>query len=69
MSTQINRIDVAFAQTRKEGRAALMPYLPLGFQTIELSQELIVSIVAAGADVIELGMPFSDPLADGPTIA
>lgn len=69
MSTQINRIDVAFAQTRKEGRAALMPYLPLGFPTIELSQELIVSIVAAGADVIELGMPFSDPLADGPTIA
>ena len=69
MNAQANRIDATLAKARNEGRAALMPYLPLGYPTIALSQELIATIAASGADIMELGMPFSDPLADGPVIA
>jgi len=49
-------------------RAALMPYFTLGFPTPEISLSVVEAIAAAGADLIELGVPFSDPLADGPTI-
>ncbi len=69
MNVKANRIDATLAKTRREDRAALMPYLPLGYPTIALSQELIAAIAGAGADIMELGMPFSDPLADGPVIA
>ncbi len=64
----MNRIDDRFAELKKEKRAALMPYLPLGFPTPDVSRQLIRSVAKAGADVIELGIPFSDPLADGPVI-
>ena len=50
------------------GRVALMPYLTAGFPTLEGAREVGEAYVAAGADVIEIGVPFSDPLADGPTI-
>lgn len=49
-------------------RAALMPYFTLGFPTLAQSVEIVCAIAQAGADLIELGVPFSDPLADGPTI-
>jgi tryptophan synthase alpha chain len=49
-------------------KTAFMPYAPLGYPTIEDSLEVIRTLVKAGADLIELGVPFSDPLADGPTI-
>jgi tryptophan synthase alpha chain len=62
------RIAQAFARARDEGRAALIAYLPLGFPTPEMSVELVEAAVAGGADIVELGIPFSDPLADGPTI-
>lgn len=64
----MNRLDQTFARLKAQRRAALMPYLPLGFPTVETSQQLIRAVAAAGADVIELGIPFSDPLADGPVI-
>ncbi len=64
----MNRIDQRFAELKREKRAALMPYLPLGFPTLEVSRQLIRTVAEAGADVIELGIPFSDPLADGPVI-
>ena len=64
----MTRIDEQFAQLKKQKRAALMPYLPLGFPSLELSSDLIRAVADAGADVIELGVPFSDPLADGPVI-
>jgi len=64
----MNRLDETFARLKAENRKALMPYLPLGFPTIETSRQLIHAAVEAGADVIELGVPFSDPLADGPVI-
>ncbi|GAB4497053.1 MAG: tryptophan synthase subunit alpha [Anaerolineales bacterium] len=64
----MKRITKIFETTRAEGRAALMPYYPMGFPTPEESLEIIHAIANAGADLIELGIPFSDPLADGPTI-
>lgn len=63
----MNRIDETFSALRNK-RAALMPYLPLGYPTLELSRELIRAAENAGADILELGVPFSDPLADGPVI-
>ena len=64
----IQRIAAAFAGARNENRAALMPYMTLGFPDPEASMRVMAAIAAAGADLIELGVPFSDPLADGPTI-
>lgn len=65
---QNNRIDETFARLRGAGRAALMPYLTMGYPQFESALELAPALVEAGADLIELGVPFSDPLADGATI-
>ena len=62
------RIAAAFAAARGEGRAALMPYLMGGFPDVGTSLAVAGSYAEAGADLIELGVPFSDPLADGPVI-
>ncbi len=63
------RIAAAFESARAEGRrAALMPYLMAGYPDLERSREIARDYVAGGADLIELGIPFSDPLADGPVI-
>jgi tryptophan synthase alpha chain len=62
----IERIGEAFARTGR--RAALMPYVMGGFPTLEESTRIGLACVQGGADVIELGMPYSDPLADGPVI-
>jgi tryptophan synthase alpha chain len=64
--TGVERLARAFAQHHK--RAALMPYLMGGYPTLEDSLRIGQACVHAGADVIELGMPYSDPLADGPVI-
>lgn len=64
----VDRIAAVFAATRAEGRAALMPYLTLGYPSPEMTIPLVQAVVGAGADILELGIPFSDPLADGPTI-
>ena len=67
--TGTDRIAEAFARARAEGRrAALMPYLMGGFPDLETSLRIGQAYVEAGADLIELGIPFSDPLADGPVI-
>src|SRR5215211_1589856 len=62
------RIGAAFAAARSDGRAALMPYLMGGFPDHETATAVATAYADAGADLIELGVPFSDPLADGPTI-
>jgi tryptophan synthase alpha chain len=62
------RIEEAFKVARDEGRAALMPYMMGGFPDQESSLAIAAAYVDAGADLIEFGVPFSDPLADGPTI-
>jgi len=64
----IESIAKAFARAKAEGRAALMPYISLGHPDAEASRACAVAIAAAGADMLELGLPFSDPLADGPVI-
>ncbi len=63
-----NRIDERFALMKAEGRIGFMPFLTVGFPDLETSVRLVKAMVDAGADGIELGIPFSDPLADGPTI-
>lgn len=62
------RIAAAFAAARAEDRAALMPYMMGGFPDREAARRIGAAYVEAGADLIELGVPFSDPLADGPVI-
>ncbi|MBK9713687.1 MAG: tryptophan synthase subunit alpha [Kouleothrix sp.] len=64
----MSRIAETFARLRSEGRAALMPYLMVGFPERDSALELAPALEAAGADLFELGVPFSDPLADGATI-
>jgi tryptophan synthase alpha chain len=65
----IERIAEAFASARAEGRrAALMPYLMGGFPDLDASHKIGLAYARAGADLVELGVPFSDPLADGPVI-
>lgn len=67
--TGVQRIAEAFAAARADGRvAALMPYLMGGYPDLHTSREIGLAYARAGADVIELGVPFSDPLADGPVI-
>ena len=64
----VERIAAAFAAAAGEGRAALMPYLMGGFPDMETSAAVIDAYADTGADLIELGVPYSDPLADGPVI-
>jgi tryptophan synthase alpha chain len=64
----MNRIDRLFKTLRKQGKTALMPFLVAGDPTLVHTCDLIKTIEQAGADMIELGVPFSDPIADGPTI-
>lgn len=64
----MNRIDQCFSRLRGAGRSALVPYLTAGDPDAETTLELMHRLVDAGADLIELGVPFSDPMADGPTI-
>ena len=58
----------AFEKARAEDRAALVGYLPAGFPTVEGSIRALTTMVEAGCDVIEIGLPYSDPVMDGPTI-
>lgn len=64
----MNRLDQTFAGLKASGRKALVGYLTAGDPDLQASERLIREAVAAGVDVLELGVPFSDPTADGPTI-
>jgi tryptophan synthase alpha chain len=64
----VSRIDAAFAELRARHERALIPYFVAGDPSLEATARLIEEADARGADVIEVGLPFSDPLADGPTI-
>jgi tryptophan synthase alpha chain len=63
-----SRLSAAYTTARAEGRAALVGYLPAGFPTVEGSIEAMRAMVEGGCDVIEVGLPYSDPVMDGPTI-
>ena len=64
----MNRIDKKFQELRGQGTKAFMPYLCAGDPSPELTSKLLLTLEEAGADLIELGVPFSDPIADGPTV-
>jgi tryptophan synthase alpha chain len=64
----MSKLTSTFTELREEKRTALMPYLTMGFPYPESALELVPALVEGGADLIELGVPFSDPLADGATI-
>ncbi len=64
----MSRIDATLAALKAQGRKALIPYVTAGYPYADVTPELMHSMVGAGADIIELGVPFSDPSADGPVI-
>jgi tryptophan synthase alpha chain len=63
-----SRIDATFAALRDQGRTAVIPYVACGDPFADATAEILLALAAGGADVIELGVPFSDPMADGPVI-
>jgi tryptophan synthase alpha chain len=64
----MSRIAATFARLKAQGRKALIPYVTAGDPYADATPEVMLAMAAAGADVIELGVPFSDPMADGPVI-
>ena len=64
----MSRIPATFARLARDKRKALIPYITAGFPFADITPQLMHAMVEAGADVIELGVPFSDPMADGPVI-
>lgn len=64
----MSRLSAKFAALKKEGRAAFVPFITAGDPDMETSLAILEKLPAAGADVIELGIPFSDPMADGPAV-
>ncbi len=66
--TKDTRIDRRFAALKKEGRAGLVTFVTAGDPDLETAQAILDGLPGAGADLIEIGMPFSDPMADGPAI-
>jgi tryptophan synthase alpha chain len=63
-----NRIDTTLANAREAGRSALGPYITVGYPDVPTSTDIAEAVLESGADMLELGIPFSDPLADGATI-
>jgi tryptophan synthase alpha chain len=63
-----NRIDTTLANAREAGRSALGPYVTVGYPDVPTSTDIAEAVLESGADMLELGIPFSDPLAEGPTI-
>lgn len=64
----LTALETMFARTSTEGRAAFLPYFPIGYPDYDASLDAIAAMADAGVDGFEIGVPFSDPLADGPTI-
>ena len=64
----MSAVERVFEKTRAEGRAALVGYLPAGYPTVDGSVEMLSALAAGGCDLLEVGVPYSDPVMDGPTI-
>lgn len=64
----VTGVDEVFAASRAEGRAALIGYLPAGYPSVKDGAAAMTAMVEAGVDIVEVGLPYSDPLMDGPTI-
>lgn len=67
-SSEAQGLEGVFARTRSEGRAALVGYLPVGYPALEASTDCFAAMLDGGADFVEVGVPYSDPVMDGPTI-
>ncbi len=65
----MNRIDAAFSKAKESGQGALLPFVCAGSPRLDALPELLIALQSAGASVVEIGFPYSDPVADGPTIA
>lgn len=65
----MGRINDIFGRLRAEGRTALMPFVTAGYPSLEVTARVLPAIETAGASIVEIGFPFSDPIADGPVIA
>ena len=63
-----NRIDTTLTAAKASGRAILSPYVTIGYPDLSTSIDIAIAMLDAGADMLEIGVPFSDPLADGPTV-
>ena len=68
MSGNVELLNTVLAKARAEDRAALIAYLPAGFPTVEGAIDAVKAVIAGGADIIEVGLPHSDPVLDGPVI-
>ncbi|MEO6020404.1 MAG: tryptophan synthase subunit alpha [Knoellia sp.] len=68
MAEPNRRVGDVLAQCKAEGRAALIGYFPVGFPDVEVSIRAMVAMVECGVDIVEVGLPYSDPLMDGPVI-
>jgi tryptophan synthase alpha chain len=64
----MSRIEAKFKSLNREGRKSFIPYITAGDPSIETTEQIILELERSGADIIELGVPFSDPMADGPVI-
>ncbi len=64
----VSRLSALFEGTRREGRAALVGYLPAGFPTVDASADTLAAMIDGGCDLLEIGIPYSDPVIDGPVI-
>src|ERR1700753_2619394 len=67
--SEASRLGPVFDSCRKEHRAALIGYLPTGYPDVQTSVDAMTALVESGCDLIEVGVPYSDPGMDGPTIA
>lgn len=65
----MNRINSIFKQLKADRKTALMPFLTAGYPSLEVTRQVIPTLEEAGASILEIGFPFSDPIADGPVIA
>ena len=64
----MGRIETRFSELRERGECALIPFLTAGDPNLPATEALVLAMAEAGADLIEIGVPFSDPTAEGPTI-
>ena len=64
----MNRIDKTFAQLKKQNKKAFIPYVTAGDPGLDVTEKIVISLERSGADIVEIGIPFSDPIADGPVI-